>query len=123
MVSALFAPEPFFAEDAADLVVIEAVELVPMLDAEAAPGRFAAGLSTEALVLRAGYGEVDAAFASAHAVIALDLEIGRHSGVPIETRGALTHFDAARDVIELYGAAKVPHRNRDALARMFGRSA
>ena len=29
----------------------------------------------------------------------------------------------ARDVLELYGAAKVPHRNRDALARMFGRSA
>ena len=28
----------------------------------------------------------------------------------------------ARDMLELYGAAKVPHRNRDALARMFGRS-
>ena len=25
-------------------------------------------------------------------------------------------------MLELYGAAKVPHRNRDALARMFGRS-
>jgi aerobic carbon-monoxide dehydrogenase large subunit len=25
-------------------------------------------------------------------------------------------------VLELYGAAKVPHRNRDAMARMFGRS-
>jgi carbon-monoxide dehydrogenase large subunit len=34
----------------------------------------------------------------------------------------LARFDAARDVLELYGAAKVPHRNRDALARMFGRS-
>src|SRR5947207_15083033 len=96
MVSALFAPEPFFAEDAADLVVIEAVELVPMLDAEAAPGRFAAGLSTEALVMRAGYGEVDAAFAAAHAVVALDLTVGRHSAVPIETRGALARYDIAR---------------------------
>ena len=52
----------------------------------------------------------------------LDLTIGRHSGVPLETRGALARYDAARDVLELYGAAKVPHRNRDALARMFGRS-
>ena len=43
--------------------------------------------------------------------------------MPLETRGALGRYDAARDVIELYGAAKVPHRNRDALARMFGRSA
>jgi CO/xanthine dehydrogenase Mo-binding subunit len=42
--------------------------------------------------------------------------------VPLETRGALARFDAARDVLELYGAAKAPHRNRDALARMFGRS-
>src|SRR5579863_3371834 len=122
-VAAVFATDPYLAEDAADLVTIAAEELAPVLDAAAAPGSFAAGLSTEALVLRAGYGEVDAAFAAAHAVIALDLEFGRPSGVPLETRGALAHFDAARDVIELYGAAKVPHRNRDALSRMFGRSA
>jgi CO/xanthine dehydrogenase Mo-binding subunit len=122
-VAAVFATDAYLAEDAADLVTVEAEELPPVLDAAAAPGSFAAGLSTEALVLRAGYGEVDAAFTSAHAVIALDLDIGRHSGVPLETRGALAHYDAARDVIELYGAAKVPHRNRDALARMFGRSA
>src|SRR5262249_13542958 len=94
-----------------------------ILDASAAPGSFAPGLSTEALVLRAGYGDVDQAFAAAHGVVALDLTIGRHSGVPIETRGALARFDAAHNVLELYGAAKVPHRNRDALARMFGRSA
>src|SRR5216683_245268 len=122
-VAAVFAADPYLAEDAADLVTVEAEELPPLLDAAGAPGSFAPGLSTEALVMRAGYGDVDAAFAAAHAVIALDLEIGRHSGVPLETRGALAHFDAARDVIELYGAAKVPHRNRDALARMFGRSA
>jgi carbon-monoxide dehydrogenase large subunit len=122
-VAAVFATNAYLAEDAADLVVIEAEELPPLLDAEAAPGRFAAGLSTEALVMRAGYGEVEAAFAEAHAVVALDLTIGRHSGTPLETRGALARFDAARDVLELYGAAKVPHRNRDALVRMLGRTA
>jgi carbon-monoxide dehydrogenase large subunit/6-hydroxypseudooxynicotine dehydrogenase subunit gamma len=92
------------------------------LDASAVPGGFEPGLSTEALVLRAGYGDVEAAFAAAHAIVALDLAIGRHSAVPIETRGALARFDAAGDVLEFYGAAKVPHRNRDTLARMFGRS-
>src|SRR5713226_6255828 len=122
-VAAVFATDPYLAEDAADLVTIEAEELPPLLDAAAPPGNFAAGLSTEALVLRTHYGDVDAAFAKAHAVIELDLDIGRHSGVPLETRGALAHYDTARDIIELYGAAKVPHRNRDALARMFGRSA
>jgi CO/xanthine dehydrogenase Mo-binding subunit len=121
-VAVVFATDPYLAEDAAELVSIEADELTPILDASAPPGSFAPGLSTEALVLRASYGDVEAAFASAHAVVTLDLTIGRHSGVPLETRGALARLDASRDVLELYGAAKVPHRNRDALARMFGRS-
>ena len=122
-VAAVFATDPYLAEDADDLVRIDAEELQPVLDAGVTPGHFATGLSTEALVLREGYGDVDGTFAAAHAVIALDLEIGRHSGVPLEARGALAYHDASRDVLELYGAAKVPHRNRDGLARMFGRSA
>src|SRR5436309_370717 len=122
-VAAVFATDAYLAEDAADLVTIEAEELSPVLDAAAPPSSFASGLSTEALVLRESYGEVDAAFASAYAIVALDLEIGRHSGVPLETRGALARYDSSRDVLELYGAAKVPHRNRDALVRMFARSA
>jgi len=122
-VAAVFATHPYLAEDAADLVVVEAEELPPLLDAAAPPASFAPGQSTEATVLRAEYGDVDGAFGAAHAVVALDLSIGRHSGVPIETRGALARWDTARDVLELYGATKVPHRNRDALARMFGRSA
>jgi CO/xanthine dehydrogenase Mo-binding subunit len=120
-VAAVFATDAYLAEDAAELVTIDAEELPPILDSRAAPGSFAAGLSTEAIVLRAGYGDVEAAFATAHAIVELDLTIGRHSGVPLETRGALARFDAARDVLELYGATKVPHRNRDALARMLGR--
>jgi hypothetical protein len=32
----------------------------------------------------------------------------------------LARFDADRDVLELYGAAKVPHRTRDNLARILG---
>ncbi|HEY4471248.1 MAG TPA: xanthine dehydrogenase family protein molybdopterin-binding subunit, partial [Stellaceae bacterium] len=122
-VAAVFATDAYLAEDAADLATIEAEELPPVLDAAASPSSFALGLTTEALVMREGYGDVDAAFASAHAIIALDLDIGRHSGVPLETRGALARYDSSRDLLELYGAAKVPHRNRDALVRMFARSA
>jgi len=121
-VAVVFATDAYLAEDAAELMTIDAEELPPLLDAAAAPGNFAAGLSTEALVLRAGYGDVEAAVATAHAIVELNLTIGRHSGVPLETRGALARFDASRDVLELYGATKVPHRNRDALARMLGRS-
>jgi len=113
-IAAIFATDPYLAEDGAELISVEAEVLTPILDASAAPTSFSPGLSTEALVLRAGYGDVEAGFAAAHAIVALDLAIGRHSAVPIETRGALARFDAASDLLELYGAAKVPHRNRDA---------
>jgi carbon-monoxide dehydrogenase large subunit/6-hydroxypseudooxynicotine dehydrogenase subunit gamma len=121
-VAVVFAADPYLAEDAADLVTVE-IELLPeLLAADAPPGEFAAGHSTEAAIVRKGYGDVTAAFASAHAVVALELKIGRHSGVPLETRGAVARFDAARNVLEMFGAAKVPHWNRDSLARMLGRA-
>jgi carbon-monoxide dehydrogenase large subunit/6-hydroxypseudooxynicotine dehydrogenase subunit gamma len=40
----------------------------------------------------------------------------------LETRGAIGRYDAARDVLELHGAAKVPHRNKELIARMLGRA-
>ena len=47
-VAAVFATDPYVAEDAADLVTIEVDDLPPLLDASAAPGEFEAGRSTEA---------------------------------------------------------------------------
>ncbi len=122
-VAAIFAADAYRAEDAADLVTMEIEELPPLLDAAAPPGDFTPGSDTEATVERKTYGDVDAAFGAAFAVVALDLAIGRHSGVPLETRGAVARYDEARDVIDLWGAAKVPHRTRDALARMLDRPA
>jgi CO/xanthine dehydrogenase Mo-binding subunit len=121
-VAAVFAEDPYVAEDAADLVEMEIAELPVLLDARAEPGEFAPGRSTEATILKQGYGDVDAALRDAHAVVELTLSVGRHSGVPIETRGAIGRYDASRDMLELHGAAKVPHRNRDLLARMLKRN-
>ena len=121
-VAVVFAADAYIAEDAADLVILNIEELDPITHAGATPGEFAPGLSTEAAIVRQGFGDVEGAFARAHAVIELDLSIGRHAGVPLETRGAIGHYDAARDVLELHGAAKVPHKNRESLARMLGRS-
>src|SRR4029450_12906136 len=107
-------------EDAADLVTMAIEELPPLLAAEAEPGEFAPGRDTEVAIIRQGYGDVDAALRAAPVVLELELAIGRHSGVPLEARGAIGRYDAARDILELHGAAKVPHRNRDLLARMLG---
>ncbi|MCC6776775.1 MAG: xanthine dehydrogenase family protein molybdopterin-binding subunit [Hyphomicrobiales bacterium] len=120
-VAAVFATDAYIAEDAADLVEVTVDELPVILDASAPPGEFDGGRSTEPAVIEKTYGDVDGAFRNAHAVIALDLAVGRHSGVPMETRGAIGRYDAASDVLEMHGAAKVPHWNRDNIARMLRR--
>ncbi len=121
-VAAVFATDAYVAEDAADLVAVEIETAPPVLAADAPPGEFEPGRSTEAGTVEKHYGEVERAFREAHAIIALTLDIGRHSGVPLETRGAVARYDAARDILEMYGAAKVPHWNRDSIARMLGRA-
>ncbi|MDX1484494.1 MAG: xanthine dehydrogenase family protein molybdopterin-binding subunit [Alphaproteobacteria bacterium] len=120
-VAAVFAEDCYLAEDAAELVTVEIEPLEPVIDADAPPAAFDDGHTTEATVIHQGYGDVEPAFRDAHAVVELDLKIGRHSGVPLETRGAVARYDAARNRLELHGAAKVPHKNREALARMFRR--
>ena len=121
-VAVIFAEDAAVAEDAADLVMVELEELPALLDAAAAPRDFDATHATEPAIVRKGYGAVDAAFAAAHAVLDLDLSIGRHSGVPLETRGAIARYDAASDTLELHGTAKKQHWNRDEIARLLGRS-
>ncbi|HET9244359.1 MAG TPA: molybdopterin cofactor-binding domain-containing protein, partial [Xanthobacteraceae bacterium] len=121
-VAAVFAGDPYIAEDAADLVALEIEELPILLAADAEPGEFSAGRSTEVSIIRQGYGDVDAVLRSAPIVVELELAIGRHSGVPLEARGAIGRYDAARDILELHGAAKVPHRIRELLARMLERA-
>jgi carbon-monoxide dehydrogenase large subunit len=121
-VAAVFAEDAYRAEDAAGLVDVRIEELPVLLAAEDPPCEFARGHPSEADIIHKGYGDLEAAFAAAHAVIELDLSVGRHSGVPLETRGALGRYDRARDVVELYGAAKVPHATRDGLARVLGRN-
>jgi aerobic carbon-monoxide dehydrogenase large subunit len=118
--AAVFAADSYIAEDAADLVTIEIEELPPLLDAAADPAEFSPGHSTEAALIRQGYGDVDAVFRDAAHIVELELTVGRHSGVPLETRGAIGRYDAARGILELHGAAKVPHRNQELLARMLG---
>ncbi|MGH8698810.1 MAG: xanthine dehydrogenase family protein molybdopterin-binding subunit, partial [Burkholderiales bacterium] len=120
-VAVVFAEDPYLAEDAAEWVSVDVRELPPVLAAHETPLAFEPGRSTEPLVIRKGYGDVVAAFRAAHAVVELDLSIGRHSGVPLETRGAIARYDAERDLLQMYGAAKVPHRTRDGIARVLGR--
>jgi aerobic carbon-monoxide dehydrogenase large subunit len=120
-IAVVFATDPYIAEDAAEAIEPDIDELPVCLDATAPPVPFDAKHSSEAAVIEKSYGDLQAAFSAADHVLELELAIGRHSGVPLETRGAIARYDAARDILEMHGAAKVPHWNRDTIARMLGR--
>jgi len=108
-VAVVFAENPYAAEDAAELVRLDVEELAAKVSPLDAP---------EAALVEKGYGDLEAAFARAHAVVELDLAVGRHTAVPMETRGALADFDPSSGILTMKGAAKVPHYNRDQVARM-----
>jgi CO/xanthine dehydrogenase Mo-binding subunit len=120
-IAVVFATDAYLAEDAAELVKVDIEPLRATLSATEQPGVYEGDLSTEPGVIRKIYGDVDAAFRAAHTVVALELAVGRHTGVPIETRGAIARYDEQRDILEMHGAAKVPHWNRDTIAQMFAR--
>ncbi len=119
-VAVVFAENPYLAKDAAGTVRIDVEERQPCMVATGDIGEFAPGINTEPAIIEKGYGDLAAAFADASHTIELELAIGRHSGVTLENRGAVARFNDQRNRLELYGAAKVPHYNRDAIAAMLG---
>lgn len=118
-VAVVFADDAYTAEDAAEAVFIDIEDLPVVLDATSEPALFGGVHSTEAAVVHTAYGDVDAAFADADQVVTIEASIGRHTGVPMETRGALAIQEASGQLV-MYGAAKVPHYNRKAIATMLG---
>jgi carbon-monoxide dehydrogenase large subunit len=121
-IAAVFAESAYLAEDAADLIALEIDDLPVILDPDHPPAEFKPGVLTEPAVILKEYGDLAAGFRAAHEIIEIELKIGRHSGVPLETRGSIARYDAVRDILEMHGAAKVPHRTRDLLAKIVGRS-
>src|SRR6201996_8104362 len=118
----VFAEDAYQAEDAADQVFCDIEEAKAHLDATAPPVPFMPqtlpGVLSEPAVITKSYGDVSKAFADAKHIVELEVAVGRHTGVPMETRGALAVRDRDTGVLTMYGAAKVPHYNRDAIGRM-----
>ena len=104
--------DPYACEDAAELVEIDIADESAVLDARTA--------QNTAAELTRGYGDTDAAFAAAAHVVAIELAIGRHSGVPLEPRTLLVVPDPDRGALDIFGMTKVPVWNRDLLADMLG---
>jgi aerobic carbon-monoxide dehydrogenase large subunit len=123
-VAVVVADDPYLAEDGADLVTVDYAELAPAGDARAACQPGAPQLfdqqPNEVAVVSASFGDVAAGFRAAAHVVKLDVTIGRQTAVPIEPRSMLAEWDEARRSLDIWGATKVPHFNRDVIAGVLG---
>jgi len=118
-VAVVVAEDPYLAEDAAELVVLDLEELDPVADTRTALGAPALheelGSNVVNVFPMAYGGDVDGAFAAASVVVTDTLRVPRNAGTPLETRGVLADVDESGRLV-VWGAAKVKHFNRDVLA-------
>ncbi len=121
-VAIVLADDPDVAEDAAELVRLDLDPLEPATDpvSAAAAGKpivhdGLAGNVVETLPIR--YGDVAAAFAAAEVVVRRRFTFQRLAATPLETRGLLVEPHGSGR-LTIWGAAKVKHFNRTALAEL-----
>jgi aerobic carbon-monoxide dehydrogenase large subunit len=119
-VAVVVAESAYVAEDAAELVYVEVDELPAQLDLEAAAKPVLFEVGDEVAVLRAEFGDVDAAFEQAAIIVEGQFDTGRHTGVPMETRGLVVEYDPLSDGLIIHGSTKVPHSNRNQLSEHLG---
>jgi carbon-monoxide dehydrogenase large subunit len=123
-VALVVAEDPWIAEDGAELVELdlEPLDILENLLSATAP---AAPLVHEELgtnlldTFRFRSGSVDEAFAAADVVIRRQLEVARQAGAPMETRGLVAE-PGSGGALTVWGAAKVKHFNRSAIAQLLG---
>lgn len=115
-VAAVIADTPYLAEDAAAVVEVTYDLLPPVLDPQAALDGDAAplfdGYPNEAVVIDKAYGDVDGAFADAAHVVTGRYVVGRHSGVPMETRGCVAQPEPGRRQLFIWGPVHVHDSQR-----------
>jgi CO/xanthine dehydrogenase Mo-binding subunit len=120
-VAVVIAEDRYAAEDAAELVVPDIEPLPPVLDSLAAddgPALFEG--RPNSIALSSSYGDAAGALENADVVVSARLTVGRHTAVPMETRGLVADWDEAAGQMTLYGSMKVPHFKRHQLAGQLG---
>jgi aerobic carbon-monoxide dehydrogenase large subunit len=123
-IAVVVADTPALAEDAIALIDV-AIESLPAL-----PDRHAAAEnrsllfedigSNRAVRYTVSCGDADAAFAAAEYRRRENFRCHRLTALPLETRGLIAEWDAAKSKLTIFGAAKVLFFNRRVLAPMLG---
>jgi aerobic carbon-monoxide dehydrogenase large subunit len=111
-------------EDALEHIAVEIEDLPPVADRHVGADNnsllFEPAGTNRSLVFQARKGDADAAFAKAPYVRRERLKTGRHFGLTMEPRGVMAQWDAAKNMLTISGAAKVPFFNRRILAKQIG---
>ena len=113
------------AVDAAEQVIVAIEELPALVDpreAQAAPPLHEQAPDNVLLRLRLGSGDVDAAFAGAHAIVCQRVRIPRLIAAPLEPRAVLASYDPESDLLTLWLSAQDQHRQLAGLSRVLRRS-
>ncbi len=110
------------AEDALARIDVDYEPLPVVTDALASPAAvlFKTAPDNVASRIRQSFGNITNAFSRADRIVRLRFDTGRHTAVPMETRGLLAAYDEPAGRLRIWGAAKVPHFNRSVLAGMLG---
>jgi carbon-monoxide dehydrogenase large subunit len=123
-IAVVLADSPGIAEDALGLVETDIEPLPAVADRHAsAEDRsllFEEAGTNLAIRFRAVRGDAAAAFAGAPYVRRERFRTQRHMALPLEPRGLLAEWDAARERLIIYGGAKVLFFNRRTLAKQLG---
>lgn len=109
-IAIVVASNRYVAEDAAEMVFADIEPVAASLDDT--PGEPIYPEGNLITTLRAEFGDVDRAIGESEIVVEADLNVGRHTGVPMETRGIAVECDLGTGHFTIHGATKVPHWNR-----------
>lgn len=115
------------AEDGAELVFVDWDELPASCSIEEAQADSAVPAHTnfdDNLTLKHRFGAVDVsdAFANAAHVVESNFDFGRQTGVTLEPRGIIAHWDPRTEELEVWQSHQVPWQMREVYATQLGLS-
>ena len=119
-VAVAVAESRYQAEDALERIRVDYDPLPPSVDARADPPAaiHPAASDNVASSFTVEHGDVGHAFARAKHIVRAPFTVGRHTGIPLETRGLVASHDKNRGRLRVWGPTKVTHFNRGVLAQM-----
>jgi carbon-monoxide dehydrogenase large subunit len=119
-IAVVLADSPAIAEDALEAIQLEIDPLPAVGDRASKTLLFESHRSNQAIKYDVTFGDIEAAFKNAPYKRRETLRVHRHAAVPMEPRGLLAEWDAARQRLTVHGAAKVAFFNRRILADKIG---